>query len=192
VVSGKHLQYTSWLKIAKLRQGADIGLGGTIMSTPAPTVPPASPYLEQYKAYLGDLGNIGTRYATSNGFYLSVVTALLGILAYTTAGGALLTSQAYLAMAVPAFAIVVCLIWWKTIAYYDNLFAAKFQVLCEIEEKGQLLHIYEREYELIKAGKPPHSMLKHDRLVPLVLIFAFSAVLIYIGVSHINLLNPHP
>jgi hypothetical protein len=161
-------------------------------ASPTPAAPPSPSeiltYLEQYKAYLGDLGNIGTRYATSNGFYLSVVTALLGILAYATAGGAFLPSQAYLAITVPAFAILVCLIWWKTIAYYDNLFAVKFKVLYEIEEKGQLLHIYAREYELIKAGKPPHSMLKNDRLVPLVLIFAFSAVLLYIAGSYVYVL----
>jgi len=37
--------------------------------------------LELYKAYIGDLGNIGGRYATANGFYLSVVTALIAVLA---------------------------------------------------------------------------------------------------------------
>ena len=165
------------------------------MSTPAPTVPPATapPYLAQYQAYLGDLGNIGTRYATSNGFYLSVVTALLGILAYTTQGGAFLTSQAYLAIAVPAFAIVVSAIWWQTIAYYDNLFAAKFKVLCEIEKEGQFFPMYQHEYKFIKDGKRPHSMLANDRLVPLVLIIAFSAVLIYLGVSHVTMFwKPHP
>ena len=151
------------------------------MSAP-PTVPApgASTYIEQYKAYLEDLGNIGTRYATSNGFYLSVVTALLGILAYTTAGGAFLSSQSYLAIAVPAFAIVVCLIWWRTIAYYDNLFAAKFKVLREIEEAGQFFPIYEREYKFIKQGRRPHSMLGNDRLVPLLLAVLFLVIPLYL------------
>jgi hypothetical protein len=151
------------------------------MSAP-PTVPApgASTYIEQYKAYLEDLGNIGTRYATSNGFYLSVVTALLGILAYTTAGGAFLSSQAYLAVAVPAFALVVCLIWWQTIAYYDNLFAAKFKILREIEEAGQLFPIYEREYKFIKQRRPPHSMLGNDRLVPLLLSVLFLVISLYL------------
>ena len=49
--------------------------------TPAPKVT-----IEQYKAYIQDLGNIGTRYTTSNAFYLSVITALLGILSLTEAG----------------------------------------------------------------------------------------------------------
>jgi hypothetical protein len=48
--------------------------------------------LEQYKSLVDDVGNIGTRYATANGFYLSVVTALLGVLAYTGTGKPLAAS----------------------------------------------------------------------------------------------------
>jgi hypothetical protein len=143
--------------------------------TPAPSTPT---YLEQYKTYIGDLGNIGTRYATSNGFYLSVVTALLGILAYTKAGEALVGSQAYLAVAVPLFAILVCWIWWRTVAFYGNLFRAKFEVLRAIEREGQLFHIYEREDQELKKGKP-HSLLKNDRLVPLLLALVFLVDLLY-------------
>lgn len=33
--------------------------------------------LDQYKSYMVDVGNIGTRYTTSNGFYLSVITAFV-------------------------------------------------------------------------------------------------------------------
>jgi hypothetical protein len=149
------------------------------MSAPPVTAPPTPPYLDQYKAYLGDLGNIGTRYTTSNGFYLSVVTALLGILAYTTTNGAFASSQAYLAVAVPAFAILVCWIWWRTIAFYHNLFAAKFKVLCEIENQGQLFPVYTRENKFIADGRPPRSMLGNDRLVPLLLALLFLAVLLY-------------
>ena len=149
------------------------------MSAPPPPAPATTPpYLDQYKAYLGDLGNIGTRYATSNGFYLSVVTALLGILTYTATSGAFGGSQAYLAVAVPAFAIVVCWIWWRSNAYYHNLFAAKFKVLCEIEEAGQFFPVYQREYKSISEGKPPHSMLKNDRLVPLLLAMLFLVILL--------------
>jgi hypothetical protein len=149
------------------------------MSTPVVPPPRTPPYLEQYKAYLGDLGNIGTRYTTSNGFYLSVVTALLGILAYTTTNGAFASSQSYLAVTVPAFAMLVCWIWWRTIAYYHNLFTAKFKVLCEIENQGQLFPVYTSEYKFIADGRPPRSLLANDRLVPLLLALLFLAVLLY-------------
>src|SRR6267154_3639780 len=149
------------------------------MNVPQTSTSPAPPSLEQYKAYLGDLGNIGTRYATSNGFYLSVVTALLGLLTYTAAGGAFMSSQPYVAVAIPAFANLVCWIWWRTVAYYDNLFAAKFKVLREMEEAGPFFPIYRQEYKFIKEGKPPHSMLRNDRLVPLLLAILFLVVSFY-------------
>jgi hypothetical protein len=146
------------------------------ITPPAPATPP---YLEQYKAYLVDLGNIGTRYATSNGFYLSVVTALLGILALTKAGEAFVGSQEYLAVIVPIFAIMVCWIWLKTIAYYSNLFAAKFKVMRKLETEGQLFHIYELEQQAIDERRPPHSMLENDRRIPILLMGLFSIVLAY-------------
>src|SRR5712675_3246121 len=146
---------------------------------PPPNQTPATPsYLDQYKAYLGDLGNIGTRYTTSNGFYLSVVTALLGILALTKTGETFFGSRPYLAVAVPLFAILVCWIWWRTVAFYRNLFLAKFKVLREIEEKGQLFHIYEREDKVLREGEPPHSLLANERLVPVLVAVLFFLVLI--------------
>ncbi len=49
--------------------------------------------LDQYKAYLDDLGNIGTRYTTANGFYVSIVSALLAILALAQKGEAFAVSM---------------------------------------------------------------------------------------------------
>jgi hypothetical protein len=85
----------------------------------------------------------------------------------------LVGSRPYLAVAVPLFAILVCWIWWRTVAFYRNLFLAKFKVLREIEEKGQLFHIYEREDKVLREGEPPHSLLANEGLVP-VLVAAFS------------------
>jgi hypothetical protein len=149
------------------------------MSATPPPAPATPPYSDQYKTYLTDLGNIGTRYTTSNGFYLSVVTALLGILTYTATGGALMSSQPCLAVVVPAFAILVCWIWWRTVAFYRNLFAAKFKILREIEEAGHLFPAYTREDKLIKEGGRPRSMLGNDRLVPLLMALLFAIVLVY-------------
>jgi len=142
------------------------------------TKPTAPSYLEQYKAYIGDLGNIGTRYATANGFYLSVVTALLGILAFAKDAGPFVGSQSQLAIAVPAFAMLVCWIWWRTVGYYRNLFAAKFKVLREIEEEGSLFHTYGREAKALTEGVPPRSLLTNERLVPVLVGVFFLLVLI--------------
>jgi hypothetical protein len=84
--------------------------------------------LDQYKAYLEDLGNFGSRYTTSNGFYLSVITALLGILAFTKAGAAFEGSRSYLGLAISVFAILVCLVWSRSVDSYRKLFRIKFTI----------------------------------------------------------------
>ncbi len=33
--------------------------------------------VEQYKAYLSDFGNIGTRYAAANTFYITIISGLI-------------------------------------------------------------------------------------------------------------------
>lgn len=132
--------------------------------------------LEQYKAYLGDLGNFGTRYTTANGFYLSVITALLGILALAKTGEVLAGPGAHLGLAVSAFAVLVCMIWSRSMASYRKLFAIKFTVLREMEKKGELFPIYEREDQL--RGKL--ALLDNERLIPLLLSLPFLVTLIFL------------
>jgi len=140
------------------------------------TSPAPGTILEQYKSYLGDIGNIGTRYATSNGFYLSVITALLGILALTKAGEVFASPKAALGLAVPTFAILVCMVWSRSIASYQKLFAVKFKVLREMESAGNLFLIFKREDEL--RGKL--TILENERLIPLLLSIPFWVTLIYL------------
>jgi hypothetical protein len=142
------------------------------MATPSPA-PQAT--VEQYKAYLQDLGNIGTRYTTSNGFYLSVVTALLGILSLMKPGQGLADLQNILRIAVPLFAIGLCFVWRKTLRFYSDLFGAKFAVLKEMEQSGGLFPAYEREYELL----PKQWLIDNEARIPLFLALPFLVILVY-------------
>lgn len=144
------------------------------MSTNPPSSPP---YLEQYRAYLQDVGNIGTRYATSNGFYLSIVTALLGVLALSQAG-APSNLQLLLRITVPFFAVAICWIWAKTLRFYKHLFKAKFDVLREIEVAGGLFPGMKREAELFTESKG-QWLTKNERRVPILLALPFVVVLIH-------------
>src|SRR5256885_11228555 len=116
-----------------------------------------STLLEQYKALIGDVGNIGTRYATANGFYLSIVSALLGVVAFTESGKPLAQVDLVLVLTVAAFAIVVCHVWMKTLAFYRGLFGVKLQLLGEME-KELAFPAFSREHELMKErGVRPRS-----------------------------------
>src|ERR1700716_3513497 len=57
-----------------LTQGAP-----SIAGSPAASAIP-NHIVEQYKAYLTDLGNIGSRFGTVQVFYLTIVAALIGVL----------------------------------------------------------------------------------------------------------------
>jgi hypothetical protein len=97
--------------------------------------PQAQLLLEQYKAYLADLGYIGTRYTTANGFYVSIISALLAVLALAKKGEALARIDVLLYAVVPIFACLLCMIWRDSMKSYGNLFKRKFEVLRGMEER---------------------------------------------------------
>jgi len=123
---------------------------------------------------MGDLGKIGDRQATSNGFYLSVVSALLGIIAITKPGDPLKPLELLLLVVVPFFACLLCWIWWNTIAVYSNLFKVKFDVLRAMEKELEIYPIYVEE----EAVKVPR-LLNVQRWVPVILALPFVAILVY-------------
>lgn len=89
--------------------------------------------LEQYKAYIGDLGNIGTRYAAVHALYFSLLGAIIAVLGLTESGKALGPLRPHVVWIVAFFGVGLCLLWIATVRYYRALFAAKFQVLRELE-----------------------------------------------------------
>jgi hypothetical protein len=134
--------------------------------------------LDQYKAYLDDLGNIGTRYTTANGFYVSIVSALLAILALAEKGEAFASFDVLLYIVVPIFACLLCLVWWESMKSYSGLFKRKFDVLREMEKQQLPFAPFLREEELRKENLPRSGprMIKNDEWIPLILATPFAAV----------------
>ena len=129
--------------------------------------------IEQYQAYLGDLANIGSRYATANGFYLSVISALLGILFVMTPAEGMADLQNILRLAVPLFAIGLCFVWRQTISFYRSLFTAKFEVLREMEVSASLFPAYQREKTLFSGSS---WLLRNEARIPLYLALPFVVI----------------
>jgi uncharacterized YccA/Bax inhibitor family protein len=128
--------------------------------------------LEQYKAYIGDLGNIGTRYATVQGFYVSVIVALLSVLALAESNKILSQLQTGTLVVVCLFAVALCVVWALTIRFYQRLFRAKFQVLKALE--GNLAYkCFDVEFELLK---PKPLLLRIESNIPIVLSLFFIAL----------------
>ncbi|MGE5324085.1 MAG: hypothetical protein ACM3SW_14545 [Actinomycetota bacterium] len=139
-------------------------------------------YIEQYKAYLADLGNIGIRYTTLQGFYVSVISGLMGILALTESPkllGRIPVSTMGIAC---AFSSALCVLWFLTIRYYRKLFLAKITVLKKLEEYLPL-NCFDLEWAVLiepatkpgkeSAKKEGPAWLKIEQFIPFLLIVFF-------------------
>jgi len=89
--------------------------------------------LEQYKAYIGDLGNIGTRYSAVHTLYFTLLGAIVAVLGLAESGKALGPLRPHAVWIVALFGVGLCILWIATVRYYRALFAAKFEVLRELE-----------------------------------------------------------
>jgi len=133
-----------------------------------------STLLEQYKALIGDVGNIGTRYATANRFYLSIVSAVVGVVVFTESGKLLEQVDLVLIAIVSAFAIVICHIWTKTLQFYEALFGVKLQLLGEME-KELAFPAYSREFQLMRE-RGIRPLIENEIWVPRILWGFFAAI----------------
>jgi hypothetical protein len=149
-----------------------------------PSIPLDKQYevcLEQYKAYMGDLGNIGTRYATVQGFYVSVFAALVSILALAESGKILSPLPTSTLVVVCSFAIPLCILWAATIRFYGGLFAAKFAVL-KVLEANLAYNCFEEEYKVRSFDKETQKfdrkpfLTKIEVIIPIVVGFLFFAL----------------
>jgi len=167
----------------------------------APYVPPAglNPVpddkthdvcLEQYKAYLGDLGNIGTRYATVQGFYVSVIAALISVLALSESNKILSQLQTSTLVVVCLFAVVLCIVWAVTIRFYHRLFGAKFAVLKALET-NLAYNCFDQEYKVLRRFDEESKKLRYkpfltsiEESIPIVFSLFFVALAVIKLFSH--------
>lgn len=141
-----------------------------------PTPPPA--FLEQYKAYLQDLSNTDARYTTLNGFHLSIITALLGILALTKPGEGLTDLQPILRVVVPLFAFLLCCIWFQPSCPMGRFSGQSFRFFASSSSVVALFSVFQRERELIQNGRT-RWVLENEERIPLLLILPFLIILLY-------------
>ena len=131
--------------------------------------------LDQWKALVSDVGNVGTRYATANGFYLSVLTALLAVLAYVGTGKVFEAATYPVIVLVALFAMVICWIWRQTIEFYGKLFGAKFAVLKILEERLPV-RVYALEQRELYVTRKAGYLTVHEARVPWMLCWFYGVI----------------
>ena len=100
--------------------------------------------LEIYKIYVQMADNISVRRQSANSFFLTINTAIIGIVSYI--GG--VTGIVSLA------GIVLCYAWYRLIRSYKDLNSGKFKVVHEIEKELPLAP-YDAEWEALGRGEDP-------------------------------------
>lgn len=94
-----------------------------------------SDQMEQYKAHMQDLASIGSRHETARGFYLSVVTALLAVLALADKDKILFGLGEELLRVVGIAGMAISALWFFQTLALTALYFARFKRLEAMEEQ---------------------------------------------------------
>ena len=116
---------------------------GASMDAPAPDGPLPDGYLDLYKLAVEMADRISARRGLANSFFLTINTAVLGILGTQS-------SRWYFAVA----GITLSVAWWASLVSYRNLNAAKFNVIISMEQRLPR-QIYEEEWRLLSSHRGP-------------------------------------
>ena len=139
---------------------------------------PQTEYIEQYKSYLQDVGNIGTRHENSRRFYLSVVSALFVFLSMAGKDGPLKVVEGPVRTLVRMVGVILCVVWVMHMQSFGAIYRAKFDVLRAIEKECNLFHVFDEEWKHLRANPRFKLLTLIDSAVP-VLFAAMFIVLLY-------------
>jgi hypothetical protein len=142
--------------------------------------------LEQYKLYVQMADNVSARRSQANQFYISVLSALLAVLALV---GKLFGSGQNARpdlinitfLAITILGLVLCVIWFANLLSYRQLNSGKFKVIHEMESELPYA-CYDREWDLLGRGAAvsKYLPLTHiEQYVPAIVAIPFVMVLVY-------------
>lgn len=133
--------------------------------------------IEQYKAYMQDLSNIGTRHETARGFYLSVLSALLAFVALAGNGGPLSNIGSRLFIVISVGAIAICALWFLNTLSFAALYRAKIGRLHAMEEKLPFQN-FTAEFDALKGDWRYIRLTTVECFVAIVFIILFIVALV--------------
>jgi hypothetical protein len=133
--------------------------------------------IEQYKAYMQDVANIGTRHETARGFYLSVLSALLAFVALAGTGGPLSSIGSNLFVVISLGAIAICVLWFLNTLSFAALYRAKLGQLHKMEEKLPF-HVFTAEFDALKKDWRYIQLTTVECIVASVFIILFVVALV--------------
>jgi hypothetical protein len=126
---------------------------------------------EQYKLFVEMTDKLAERRQTSNTFFLTIASALLGLVGLGSEAGTNGLTPSFLWL-IPTVGVVTSYTWFRFIKSYRDLADARFKVLHEMEHNLPF-RPYHAEWEALGRGNSPRSYVPFTRLegvVPLVFL----------------------
>jgi hypothetical protein len=113
--------------------------------------------IEQYKLYVQMADNVSLRRSQSNQFYISVLSALLAVVAlagklYGSGADARIELVNVAFLCVTILGLIICIVWAINLLSYRQLNAGKFKVIHEMESMLPYA-CYDREWEFLGRGE---------------------------------------
>lgn len=131
--------------------------------------------LEMYKLQVQMADKISARRQAANSFFLTVNTAVVGLVSYV--GNAFGDWN----WVVSVSGLVLCIVWVRLVHAYKNLNAIKFNVICDIE-KSLPIAPYTVEWEALKQRKGWTGYLPISNIETIVpIVFGGLHLLVLIG-----------
>lgn len=137
--------------------------------------------LEQYKLYVEMADRVSQRRDQSNRFYVTIVSALVALLAVLSRLGASDSVWAVALLIAGLFGVALSVIWLLNIRSYRTLNSAKFAIINAIERHLPAAG-YRDEWQLLrlKDGWPQYFQLTRvEQLVPCLMLVLFAGIAIY-------------
>ncbi|MCP4267495.1 MAG: hypothetical protein GY777_18350 [Candidatus Brocadiaceae bacterium] len=122
--------------------------------------------LEIYKTYLETAEKISSRRQSANSYFLTINTAIIGIVGYVQLGNN--SSRFYWFVGIAG--ILLCFTWYRLVRSYRDMNTGKFKVIHEIEKKLPISPL-DSEWEVLGRGKDKTKYLQFtviESRVPLI------------------------
>lgn len=134
-------------------------------------------YLEIYKMYVESANKISDRRQAANSFFLSIDTAIVGLVGYVQSDSSKKTFLLFYLL-ISIAGMLISYTWYCVILSYKQMNSGKFKVIHSIEEKLPLSP-YDAEWEMLGGGKNPEEYLPftHIEIIVPWVFFGLDAVL---------------
>ncbi|OLP20072.1 hypothetical protein BST81_02205 [Leptolyngbya sp. 'hensonii'] len=136
--------------------------------------------LEEYKLYVEMTDRISARRIQASQFYISLLSALFGVIAILIEKKILPGSEGSFLLLGSLLGVFLCFVWYVNINSYKQLNSLKFKVIEEME-----LHLpfpcYAREWQIEKKTKQYQRLSKVEKYVPLSIALLYLGLAIYAG-----------